>query len=146
MKEKNPLERLLNEVGDMLKLVQEHKGEINQNLTPEFFLQLEKLEQTVDIFNEINNEVYKAANIDLEALTKQALKSPDLSDRDKTMFARAKQIEKDARTLKLKNAWVTSMSKSVPKPTKDKEVEKKNIKERRKRFKSRGQERGWIPL
>ena len=96
---KNPIEVLLMQANEILHYFQEHRGSIADNITPKLLEDLDKLEQTFAQFNELNAKVFKESNINIERLKADALRSPNLTQKDKQLFQRAKDIERQARSL-----------------------------------------------
>lgn len=143
MKEKNPLDHLLTELGDMLQKIQEHQGPISQNLSPELLSNLDRLEKALSIFEEINQQSCQAAGIDIEQLKTEMARSTQIPDKDKTLLTRAKQIERDARTTHARYSMIAALSQQEGK-RKKKETQK--LKQRKKKFKPLGSNKGWIPL
>lgn len=135
---RNPLDIMLTYIGDLLKFLEEHKGSISQNLTPEVYKQLEQLEKVIDSFDEMNRNALKTAHINIHALSESTLHSSQVEPKDKALLERAKRIERDARELKLQ------YSLAINRASKNSDKEKRR--ERRKKFKNFGNDRGWIPL
>jgi hypothetical protein len=140
MKEQNPLNDLLGQIGDLLHQIQTNK--VIDQIPKEALLELNRLEQAVDMFIELNQKTFQEANIDIEALKKYAKDHPSILTRDKQILDRAKDIEKEAQNLRL------SLSPALSRGRKSiiKDPEKQKMKERRKKFKPLGGDRGWIPL
>lgn len=138
MKEKNLTKHLLNQVGDLLQKIQNHDKPIG-DISPEFIKQLEILEKTFKQYEELNDKTQKEANIDIEALRLEFYRSPSIHSKDKKLIDKLKTIEKDARQLQAVVA--KSLGSQAVLSKKD-----KIIKERRRKFKSMGGEKGWIRL
>ncbi|CUI16015.1 hypothetical protein PNK_0381 [Candidatus Protochlamydia naegleriophila] len=143
MKEKNPIEPLLAQVADLIKRIQEHQGPISDNITPRVLEEIERLENAVALFEEVNQKTLQEADIDIEALRMNASRSAVLSDKDKQVLQRAREIEKDAKSLQFAFSKVIERGKKAA-PVQD--PLKQQIKERRKRFKPLGGNKNWIPL
>lgn len=137
---KNQLDTLLVCIADLIQVIQEHKGSISENLTPEVYQELERLEKAIELFDETNRQEFKVANINIEALRDKTTHSSHVSPKDKALLERAKQIERDAKQLKLQ------FSLAIERVNPQRDAQRKQIKERRKKFKTLGNEKGWIPL
>lgn len=145
MTDKNPLDYLLAQIGKMLVLIKDHKGPLT-NLSPEVFLELEKLEKAVDLFEEINEKAYKEAQINIEKLKTDAYsKHSKLASKDRMIMDRAKRIEQDARDLQLQCSLIINRAKLQSKVS-NPDSAKQDIKNRKKKFKPLGGNKGWIPL
>ncbi len=142
---KSPIEVLLMQANDILRYFHDHKGSIAENMTPKLLEDLDKLEQAFAQFKELNEKVFKESNIDVERLKAEAMRSPNYSQKDKKLFQRAKEIEREARNMQL------SLSKAMERGKREnagasKDPLKRKIKERRKLFKPLGGDKKWIPL
>lgn len=141
MKEHNSLDSLLNQVAELLKQVQDHKAPIS-NISPETIDQLSRLEQAVEMFNELNHNVNKASDIDIDFLRAELYRSTTQTPKNKQFLLRARKLEQDAK--KLQAYLAKSLNhKSSSKSTLNKEEQAaKNF---RKKFRSLGS-KGWMPL
>jgi hypothetical protein len=146
MKDKNLIEPLLNQVGEILKQLQEHKGSISQNLNPDVLGKLERLEMMVDAFEELNKKSQEAAQIDPQQLLLELERSPKISPKEKKILERARQMERDAKNLKSQYAEIVASNKVNKIPSIKKSTEKKIGKDRKNKFKLLGGNQGWIPL
>ena len=147
MEKKPSLDHLLMQISEMLETIENQEGSISKNLTPEVLTKLDILESAVPIFLQHQRETFKEANIDIEHLIQDTLESSDSNPKNRQLLKRAKAIEKDARTLQL--AFSKAIERgSGRKKTKrlSKDVNKQQLKERRKLFKPLGGDKNWIPL
>ncbi len=144
MQEKNPIEPLLAQVADLIKMIQEHQGPISDKITPRVLEEIERLENAVALFEEVNQKTLQEANIDIEELRMNASRSTALSSKDKQVLQRAREIEKDAKNLQFAFSKVIERGKKAAASIQD--PLKQQIKERRKRFKPLGGNKNWIPL
>lgn len=136
------LQDLLEQIDATLQVIQNHKGPIN--MTPDLVANLEKLETAVAHFKEDNQELFDLFNIDIKELQKEILESNTARTSDKQLIQRAKDIETEARVMKLALAKGKEERRKNPKDTKA--SEKRLIKERKKLFKTIGGDQKWIPL
>ncbi|MBA3723138.1 MAG: hypothetical protein H0W88_12160 [Parachlamydiaceae bacterium] len=118
MTQKNPLHLLLAEAAHLLQELQTHDKPIKE-IPPEVLQKLELLKQTIDIFTELNQRTYEAAGIDIETISRDAINSPNLPQKDKQFFERANKIEHDAKNIH------DHLSKVLESKEKNKEKEKK---------------------
>jgi ribonuclease HII len=142
MKEKNPLEPLLAEVAALLEKIQTHKKEI-QDIPPEVLQRLALLEQTINIFEEMNQRTLTAAQIDIDKLTQETLTSPDLAPQEKKFFERIQVLKQDSTNLHARLAKVVARAQKDNQKDQSDENKKLN-RERQKKFKRLGG-KGWIP-
>lgn len=141
MNEQNSLNYLLGQVGDLLQKIQ--KRPVKDKIPPEALMELERLELAIDLFLELNQKSFQEANIDIEALRKHTAVSKSLTDKEKQILDRAKQIEKEARNIRLNLSPALQRGRQLTTP---KDPKKQRVKERRKKFKPLGGDKGWIPL
>jgi hypothetical protein len=146
MKEKNPLEHLLSQIGDMIKTIQEHKGPIADNMSADVLGRLDRLEEAVNLVDDLNKEALKGSDMNINRLANEFQFSPEVKEKDKQLLKRAKEIERDARSLQLQCAHIMNQTRGQASKVKNKDVEKQKMKERKKKFKPLGGNKGWIPL
>lgn len=140
-KPKPTLEDLFSVINETLEIIQNHKGPIH--LTPELLADIDKLGALVADFKENNQLLFEILDIDIESAKKEILESPNIRSSDKQLIQRSKDIEREARVLKL------ALSKAKSKERgKDRQSQggTKEQKERRKLFKPLGGDKNWLPL
>lgn len=139
MKKKNPLDHLLMEMTEMIQLIQNHRGKISANITPQVLKKIENLEQALAVFEEANQRAFQEAGLDIERLKNETLESP-VESREKNLLQRAEMIASDARSLQL--VLSREMKQGQKKPRKG----ASNLNQRKKLFKPLGGDANWIPL
>jgi hypothetical protein len=139
----NALEKLLGQVSEMISMIQNHKGTLSDHIPPVVLAEMERLEKSIALFEEINQKDLKIANIDVNHLKNEALQSTTIPKKDKNLIERAQLIENDARRLKQQVSKV--LDKNKP-PKKSQKNPNQVIKDRRNRFKPLGGNKNWIPL
>lgn len=140
MKEKNPIEPLLNQVGDLLQKIQNYDKPL-EDIPKEVLFELEALEKLFHRFEDLNQKALTQANIDLDDLKRSALSpSSQASPKDKQLLEKSIAMEKDIEQMK---RYLTQIlrSRESKEPNKN-----KALKERRKKYKSLGGDKGWIRL
>lgn len=141
----NPtIEDLLILIGDMVKNFSEHQGPIK--MTPEILADIDKLEAAASIFKEDTEELFKILNINTKELKIDLLESSEIKTEDKQLIKRAEDIENDARVIKLALSKMQKKGRQSKSQAEDQESTKKQMKERRKLFKTIGGDQKWIPL
>jgi signal transduction protein with GAF and PtsI domain len=136
------LEDLLEQINETLQVLQNHKGPIK--MTPDLVADIEKLETAVTNFKEDSQELFEIFDIDIKELQQEILESDSVRSSDKQLIKRAKDIETEARVMKLALAKGIENRRKSPK---DKQMgDKRQMKERRKLFKTIGGDQKWIPL
>lgn len=106
--------------------------------------QVDRLEKAVGLFEEANRRTFEEAQIDLETLRLDFMRSPVVDAKDKQLMQRANDLERDAKNLQLALSKLAERSQQRQAAAKD--PLKQQIKERRKRFKPLGGNKNWIPL
>ncbi len=141
MENQNRLDHLLTEMAEMIQLIQNHRGTISANITPQVLKKIEDLEQALAIFEEINKQAFEEAGVDRERLKTEKLESLDVPSEEKNLLQRANRIASDARNLQL------ILSREM-RQGRQKKFRKRSsgMKERKKLFKPLGGDANWIPL
>ncbi len=144
----NRVEILLGVVADIIKAIPIHQGPISRNLTPEVMMELDRLEKAMGEFRDINKQSYKTANVDIDKLRRETFSSEQITPKQKQILIRALEIENEARALQSQYAQVLAMNKieAARLTGTGKEGEKREIKDRRKRYKPIGGDKKWIPI
>jgi hypothetical protein len=137
------LENLLEQINETLQIIQNHKGPIK--MTPDLVADIDKLETAVKDFKEDSQELFNMFDIDIKNLKQEVLESTQVRSSDKQLIKRAEDVEKEARVMKLALAKGREKRRKN-KPESEKNVDKRQMKERRKLFKSIGGDQKWIPL
>lgn len=141
-KPESTLQNLLEQIDATFQIIQNHKGPIK--MTPDLVADIEKLESAVKNFKEDNQELFEILDIDIKELQQEVLESSDVRSSDKQLIKHAKDIETEARVMKL--ALTKSKNKRGKSPKEKQDSEKRLIKERRKLFKTIGGDQKWLPL
>lgn len=136
------LQDLFEQIEKTIQLIQNHKGPIK--MTPDLVADIEKLEKVVQNFAEDNQELFKVLDIDIEKFQEEILESNHVRSSDKQLIKHAKDIETEARVMKL--ALTKGRERRRKNPKDKQENNKRSIKERRKLFKTIGGDQKWIPL
>lgn len=144
MKDEYPLEKLLDQIGDLLKIIKENEDKpLSSAVPPEVEVLLSQLEQEVAILSDAQQKVFTQSGItDEEINTMIREGGGEGGARTQYFFDRAKTLDQDAREI--------NASLSMTLMMKDKQIGKKDskqlMKERKKKFKRVGGDKGWIPL
>jgi hypothetical protein len=146
MKEKSKVEQLINQIGDMVKMIQDHKGPIADNITPEVLNKLEWLETIMSQYQELNQKTFQEAGIDIEKLRHETLGSETISPKNAQVLKRTQEIEKEAKKLQREYERIIAQNNLQPQAAKTKDPLRQNIKDRRKRYKPLGGDKNWIPI
>jgi hypothetical protein len=141
-KTEHTLQDLLEQINETLQVIQNHKGPIK--MTPDLIADVEKLEVAVTHFKEDSQELFEIFDIDIKELQQEILESDTARSSDKQLIKRAKDIETEARVMKL--ALAQSKEKKRKTPKEQQASDKRQMKERRKLFKTIGGDQKWIPL
>lgn len=159
MEKNRSLDYLLMQVGEIISTIQNSKGKVD--VTNEWVEKdLEYIENTIRTLIQYYKENLQKANVTPEQLTQEALESPNTTPREKNLLQRTQEIEEDA--ILIQSAIAKGLErqkerkKSKPSTTKEaakgkgnkEEIakHKKEMKERRKLFKSIGGDKNWKPV
>jgi hypothetical protein len=159
MEKDRSLDRLLMEIGEILTLIQKSKGRVH-HVDEWVEKNLDYIEYTIRTLIQYNKENLQKANVTPEQLTQEALASPNTSPREKQLLQRAQEIEEDAILIQsaIAKGLENKRERKKVKPSTTKEFakgqeakeerdkNKKQIKERRKLFKSIGGDKNWKPV
>lgn len=143
-KPKSTIEDLLVLIDQMLKAFSEHKGPIK--MTPDIIADIDKLEAAVAIFQEDSNELLKLLDINPQELKTSILESVAIRSSDKQLIKRAEDIEREARVIKFALSKMRTKGLKNKRQSEQQDNAKKQIKQRRKLFKTIGGDQKWIPL
>ena len=141
MKDKNPIDLLLKQIGDILDGIQSYQGPIGE-VSPQILEEVGRLEKAIALFEETNNKTFQEANIDINTLKNQTLQSHHTSPQKRQQLEKAQTLEKDAK--RLQHALIQILAKRKLEDVKGSNTQQ--IRERRKRFKRVGGNKNWIPL
>ncbi len=144
-KPKASIENLLTTIEDILDGFENRKEPIQ--LTPELLIDIDKVENFVKVFQENTQEIFSSLNIDITD-PKKMIPSQSQSNIKQTLN-RLKNLKVQAYAIKLAisktNDKITKYQKGKGLPQ-NSQVDKQQIKERRKLFKSIGGDKQWLPL
>lgn len=141
------LDQIILQVGEMVELIQKHKGPLISNFTPQIYEQIDQLEKAVALFREASENSMENAGIDIAKLKEGSKDSPHISPRGKKLLLQADHITEDANLLQMalsNSIKREGVSKKTKKP--QEKEHKLRSKERKKMFKSIGGDEKWIPL
>lgn len=143
--QQNALEKLLNQIGDLLKIIKDHEDKpLSAPLPPGIEQTLSRLEQEIALLGDVQQKLFTQAGITDEEISAmiRAGAGQKGGAREQYFFDRIKALDEDARAI---NASLSTTLKM-----KDKQIGKKDpkqlIQERKKKFKRVGGNKGWIPL
>lgn len=134
------LEDLMVEIQKAMEIIQNQKNPIK--ITPELLADINKLEKAVNQFKEDTQDLFDLFDVDIQNMQSEILESADVRTDDKQLIKRAKDIEIEARVMKL----ALTKARGNKKNQSTDSSEKQQMKERRKLFKSIGGDKKWIPL
>ena len=145
MKEKQgvKLHDLLEQIAHLMQTIQNHKGPIH--MTPDLASDIEVLKGAVSNLKEGNRAITEELDINPKELRKKLLSSDGIRSSEKQLLKQVKDIEIEAHVMNLacKKAKEKKRKNSVA--GKDPE-EKRQIKERKKIFKTIGGDKKWLHL
>jgi hypothetical protein len=145
----NSFEKMLAQIVELMETIQKNKEPL-KGITPELMKEIEQLEAQLAEANKTAQKLLKENSIDPKATRIDAMLSKQIPAKEKRAFERATKITRDTKILK--NEIDKTLAKKKLKNsrnlanTKKTDVNKKQIKERRKRFKAIGGDKNWIPL
>lgn len=148
-KEKRPAtEQMLTEIAEMIEKIKNFEGTIKPLENPGLAqARLSVAKKLVEILDKMVIEPMER-QFDMDALTKEALESPNVTPENKRLVKKATEVQQEAKILN--SAMKTALAKSKPKKGKKNPKEgvatSEQIKERRKLFKSIGGDKKWIPM
>lgn len=146
MKQRDPLEELLIQLQQMLIKIRNHKGPIEPP-SIEILAKLKALEIIAQGMKEARRRGLQNAHIDVQALKNQfiqtLMKTHQHKSKEDRLLEGALQAEREAKALKSR---FIEQTKSPTLPNKKEMLDKQQRKERKKKFKPIGGDRGWIPL
>lgn len=137
MADKNTLSSLIAQVSIILDIVQKEGQKIEAS--PEVYEALNRLEEGMERFLQLNQKALQESHIDIE----KAQRANTMTPKEKNLLERAKTIERHARALQLRLSKKLEQGSATP--TRKGDVEQKKMKERQKRFKRLGGD-GWLRL
>lgn len=151
MSTNNPMEPLLEQIADLLKLAQENAGKkINDSVDPEILKRLDSLKGFVDDFQNTTLESLKEQGIDPAVTLKKFMEGQGkLTQQNQKILKKTVQLGFDALLMKsaLQSASeIGRLGKDFTKELSEKKTSKKGIKERKKKFKRIGGDSKWVPL
>lgn len=135
---------LLDQIAAILKLVEENRNQLTGPLTLDLTERINQLGRAVKKFKELNNQVYKEAEINMDKLTRDTLKNPNLDAETRQVLIRERQLEERAKHLK--NELEETLEKLALGPKQAAQPEGLKMKKRRQKFKRLGANKDWKPL
>lgn len=140
MRERRRLERLLNEIDDLVKKIKNYDKSFPE-ISNQIKYKVLVLESAVNAFEQLNQASFSHSNVDIEKLQKEPITpSSHLTEQDLKLLSRAKSIENEAVAL---SNHLSDLSKE------NKEEESRETKsppKPRTPLKRRGGDTKWIPL
>lgn len=137
------LKNLLLQIAQLMERVRTHKGSIKENLSPAVLEDLKRLEIAMKALQELNLRTFEGANLDLNQLKSTAIHSPTVPKEEKDFLRNTQAIEQEAR--RLQSLLSKQISETEPKSP-QKTPRRKQMQDRRNRFKPLGGDKNWIPL
>lgn len=147
MADKDYLERMLHELSDLFKMVDDKKDQgISSKITPEIQKRLDHVKEMVEKFSDLNAQAFESAGITEEQLRRMVENpSPDLSDKEKRLLEFSKTLKTEVEAAKLQLELIKETSGSIYDADRRDKTKKQEIKERKKKFKRLGGD-DWLPL
>jgi len=144
MKDRDQLEDLINKAKELLDRIQNYQGHISQNITPEVLAEIERLKRTVSVFTYYNKKTFEDAKLDFKKLEEEVMNSKIIDPEDLRFLEKVKEVKEDAEGLHASYSRIETRRKTPLKKTSPDDPLKKQMKERRKKFKKIGGD-NWIP-
>ena len=143
----NPLEKIFNEIQEILKYTQSENPKLKNAAVPkELFEKLNQLKQQVLLFSEAANQFILSTGIDPDTIASNKIKSLEMLPPFQNLIKKAllikKQAEAQRQMLILQQEHLKNSSKTKKEKNEDK---KQSIIKRQKKFKSMGGS-NWMPL
>lgn len=141
MPDDNYLEKMLNQLADLFKMVEEHQGKpIAERITPEIRERLDHAKELVEKFTELNKKAFESAGLKEENLT-QMVKFPaaSLPAKNKKLLDLAKKLKADVENAKMQLSVQSDNEGMIY--NKDKQ-NAEEIQKRKKKFKRIG--KNWL--
>lgn len=140
MTDQNQLEKLLDQVADMIQLIKDSENKPLPAALPEGIEEnLEKLEKVVELFADAQQKMFTQAGITKEDIWGAIQEGTGVNPKDAYFFDRSKTLERDAREINAELARSLSQKEK-------KKGGKEDIRARKKKFKRVGGDKGWIPM
>jgi uncharacterized membrane-anchored protein YhcB (DUF1043 family) len=145
MPEENPLEKLLNQIADLFKMIEDAKGKpISERVTPEIRERLDKLKELVDKYAQVNAEFFHKAGVKEEDLQKTLLSgSSNLSPKQQKVIDFSKRLKKEVEQARRQLIVAKPEDKLIYNQDKQ---NASDIAKRKKKFKRMGGGGNWVPL
>jgi len=142
----NPLEHLLDQIGDLLKSLRENdKTAIAGSIPSDIEKRLSQLEEQAALLRDAQQQLFQQAGFSNEEVQKMILEGSSEKTKHRYFFDRAKDLERDARQINMELAVVRSMKAATGKKNEPKS-KADEIRARKKKFKRLGGDKGWIPM
>jgi hypothetical protein len=146
MPEPNPFEKVFDQIADLLEFAQKNKAQFliskekKEPLEPHFEEQLERVEQTIEIFRKITDKALRASGLDEATVQSNTQTIPEgFGTKDKKNLERAKKLRGELEGMEKEFVTWQTIAKL------QKKREKNQGKKRIKKFKRLGGQ-GWMPL
>lgn len=108
MKEKNPIEELVEQVSNLLEMIHQAEAESKKlsadKLSPDLLQKIDRLEKDVETFNQMNNSILEQITIDKTG--------SNLSPREKQLLERIKKMKLAAMELQMRYDFVVISEKT----------------------------------
>jgi hypothetical protein len=145
MPEENPLERMLNQLADLFKMVEDAKEKpLAERITPEIRARLDHVRELVEKFSQVNADFFQKAGVKEEDLQKTILgNTPNLSPKQKKVIEFSKKLKKEVEIARRQLITATPEEKLMY--NLDKQTAS-DIAKRKKKFKRMGGGGNWMPL
>ncbi|HRD55319.1 MAG TPA: hypothetical protein PLC42_02870 [Parachlamydiaceae bacterium] len=146
MAEKDYLEKMLQQLAELLRMIQDNQGKpLGDKVTPQIKIRIAALKEFVAKFSELNHKAFESGGLkeeDLEKLIK--VPSPSLSEKEKKLLDFSKKLREEAESIQRDLATHKEAKESIYDKNKTQKT-KKDISERKKKFKRLGGDT-WLPL
>ena len=144
MVDKNPYEKILEQVADLLVMVNKNQGKIldGEELPADIEKQLEDLENDISLFKKITDEALKKCGATDEELLRRIHNPSEISNRkDKRVVKRAGRLREELEQME------SGLSMYVRAAKMNKKSSGKKGRSRKSKFKRLGgDDKGWMPL
>ncbi len=152
MKDPDPLDKLLSDIGDIMGSLHEKRAKPIEELPDDIQEQLKILEASVKFFCKTNEEIVKSTGITPNEINERinSSKSQQLNSKNQRIIQRAGNLKKEAKDeiVKLKAELATIKEEDTPANATGKKDKAERDQERKKKkmVKKLGGHKGWIPL
>ncbi len=148
-KNKPSMERMLTEMAEMMKMIENYKGKLptTAEAVAPLLGDIEMLKHFMDTIEDIVIAPIEA-KVDLDALTQETLENPKISTNYKQILKQSLEVDQEAKILQeaFKKVLDKNKKRSKAKAGDKDGASQQQIKERRKLFKTIGGDKKWIPM